>query len=28
MAGILKFLQAGADLGKKINVDVDDAVDA
>ena len=28
MAGILKFLTAGADLGKKINVDVDNAVDA
>ena len=28
MAGILKSLQAGANLGKKLNVDVDDAVDA
>lgn len=28
MVGILKSLQAGANLGKKLNVDVDDAVDA
>lgn len=28
MVGILKSLQAGANLGRKINVDVDDAVDA
>ena len=28
MVGILKSLKAGADLGKKLNVDVDDAVDA
>ena len=28
MVGILKSLKAGADLGRKLNVDVDDAVDA
>jgi hypothetical protein len=28
MVGILKSLQAGANLGRKLNVDVDDAVDA